>query len=55
MCFIRPRDFWLKVHPDGRLTGIDGILLTALAKQTGIKYVIEKSKKLFVGMTEAVC
>ncbi len=45
---------WLKVHPDGRLTGIDGVLLEELAKRTGIKYSIEKSKKSFVGMTNAV-
>ncbi len=45
---------WLLVHSDGKLTGIDGMLLEELAKRTGIKYLFEKSKNLFVGMTDAV-
>ncbi len=52
--YTSARNMWLKVHPDGRLTGIDGVLLEELAKRTGITYSIEKSQKSFVGMTNSV-
>ncbi len=52
--YFSPSNSWLKVHPDGKLTGIDGILLEELARRTGIKYLFEKSKNSFVGMTDAV-